>query len=273
MGRGMSIAARKRTRDLGLVLVLGALVWSAILGAGTRLLPVEYLSGWLLVSLTGLLWLFGARKRITTLPLGPARMWMRTHIVIGLLCGFVFLGHLDFELPTGGYEIVLALLFVVLFATGVLGLVLERWLAQRLASCGTTTIFERIPVLTRSIHDELFEAFRAGARRDDATAAPALFVERFAEYFRAPRHFWAHMFGSERPLQRMHAEVASVRRFSSADEGVLLDMLLERIELKYRLDCQHALQWAMKSWLFVHVPVAFVLLPLVALHIVLVHVF
>ena len=69
---------------------------------------------------------------------------------------------------------------------------------------------------------------------------------------------------------------AKIRQFGSLDrylnpaERELMKKIRERAELKENLDYQWALQSALKSWLFVHIPLTYCLMLVAVLHVLLV---
>ena len=68
-------------------------------------------------------------------------------------------------------------------------------------------------------------------------------------------------------------ELRVLERYLSTQERQTAAELAELIETKDNLDYHNAMQGALKCWLFVHIPLTYVLLPFVVVHVVLVHAF
>ncbi len=151
-----SFAARRRWGVL-LLAALCLLFWGvhSVLEVAVR--PTRLFSGWVLFVLVIALTIFNLRKKLPFLPLGTAVAWMELHAYAGLFAIFVFLAHVGFRVPEGPLEVTLALLFVLVSGSGVVGLALSRWLPIRLSTRGEAILFERIPALRLGLHDEVEE--------------------------------------------------------------------------------------------------------------------
>jgi hypothetical protein len=68
-------------------------------------------------------------------------------------------------------------------------------------------------------------------------------------------------------------EVTGLERYATDDEKVALNALAELVELKDELDYQYAHQGILKTWLFLHIPLTYVLLILASVHGYLAHAF
>ena len=81
----------------------------------------------------------------------------------------------------------------------------------------------------------------------------------------------AHLLELNWPLRRLQTDIRHLERYLDANGRKILEDIRIRLVAKYNLDHQYALQLMLKAWLFVHVPLTYGLLPLVAVHIVLVY--
>ena len=95
-----------------------------------------YLTGWSLFALMLYLTAYNGRKKIPFLPLVSSRLWFQVHVYVGLFTGFVFLLHLQWHWPTGWFEVLLAVLFLGVTGSGLVGWWLSRSLPPRLTTAG-----------------------------------------------------------------------------------------------------------------------------------------
>src|SRR5207249_2990537 len=116
------VPARRR---LGPAILLGVVAltagWLYLVQIALR--PTALWSGLALLAVVLFLAFFNARKKLPFLPLLKASAWMRFHSYAGWFAVALFLLHIQFRVPQGQLEIVLALLFVAVSASGVAGLI------------------------------------------------------------------------------------------------------------------------------------------------------
>jgi len=235
----------------------------------SRALPdYAFLTGWVLFAAMFVLTFFNARKKLPFLPLGKAETWLQIHIYLGFFTVVLFLIHLNFRAPHGWFEVTLAWLFVLVTASGVVGLFFSRTLPRRLATRGGEVIFEKIPALRHMLKTEA-ENLALGADAKSPIIAE-FHTQRLAPFFAGPKNFWLHLAESRRPLNALAAELDDLRRFANDAEREKIGNLAALVRQKDGLDYHRALQLALKLWLFVHIPLTYGLLIFTALHIVLV---
>ena len=129
----------------------------------------------------------GLRRRIHTWRVGRATTWMKGHLWLGLLSYALILLHSGFRLG-GPLTLVLMILFTVVLASGVYGLVLQQYVPRlMLDRLPLETVYEQIDSVVRQLRDEadglvtaaagpLPEATEASidGRRDDGGRAAAV---------------------------------------------------------------------------------------------------
>jgi hypothetical protein len=236
--RGLLILA---TMVLGLGL---ALVWQ--LGR-IALWPVAIYSGWLLLALVLVLTFFNARKKLPFLPLLNASTWMQAHIYLGWLACFIFGLHVRLRIP--------------------FGLWLSRWLPPRLVLSGESLVYERIPALRHQLAEEAREIVRRAETETHSSSLADLYLSVINPYFlRVPPPF-ASLLGDESACHHVKLELESARRYLNEAEKVFASQLADLIEAKRNLDQQLAGQRLLKLWLFVHIPLTYGLLVLIAAHV------
>jgi hypothetical protein len=227
------------------------------------------LSGWVLMAVMILLALYNMRKRLPFLSLGSSEAWLQIHIYAGFFAVVLFLMHIGFRMPTGWFEGTLAWLYVLVTASGVVGLFLSRVLPRRLATRGSEVIYEQIPALCYALRQQA----EALALTSGPPVMAEFYLERLHAFFHGPKYFWLHLLDSRRPLNGIVSELNELRRYLSESERGTLEKLDEFVRRKDALDYHRALQAALKFWLFVHLPLTWSLMIFSVLHVVLVFAF
>ena len=141
------------------VLLLWCRAWSLTLR------PAHETTGWLALGSVVFLALYNLRKKLSLLPLLRSSTWLQAHIYVGFLCVGLFLAHIEYRVPTGSFEVALALVFALVAGSGVIGLVLTRTLPKRLARRGEEVLFERIPGYRHQLAQEAATASSRAAAR------------------------------------------------------------------------------------------------------------
>ena len=254
-------------------LILAAAILFADSALSVLMYPVAHISGYGLLGMCVFLALYNVRKKLTFLPLGRSAMWLQFHIYVGLLTGVVFGVHIGFRIPSGMFEICLALAYLAVFLSGVAGLILSRIIPARLASRGEEVIFERIPVFIRRLREEVEGLVMQCITEADTSAVPTFYVDNLKPFFDRPRHYWSHLVHSTRPLHRILTDLEAQYRYLNDTEQGLVEQIEDRVGTKDDLDYHYAMQRTLKSWLFVHIPLTYSLLVLAVFHVILVHAF
>ena len=269
----MTSLVYRRRRNILIFLLLAAaiVVMDAVLSVS--MYPTAFPSGWALLGLVLLLTLYNTFKKVPFLPLGASRFWLQIHIYAGLLSFVVLLVHVGYRLPNGIFEIMLAAIYLGVFVSGLMGLMISRIVPPRLATRGEEVLFERIPVLLKRLRDDVEEVVLTFTSKTDTTGVPEFYISRVKPFFERPRHFWQHLLHSSRPRRRLLLEIESQKPYLNEQEKELMRELAERVCVKDDLDYQYAMQATLKYWLFMHIPLTYGLLVFILFHMVLVFAF
>ncbi|MBW8865208.1 MAG: hypothetical protein JF609_09870 [Verrucomicrobia bacterium] len=227
-----------------------------------------FLTGWVLLAGMFVLTIYNVRKKLPFLPLGKSETWLQIHIYLGFFTTLLFLIHLNFRLPRGGFEITLALLFVLVSGSGMVGLFFSRVLPRRLATRGGEVIFEKIPALRHGLKTEA-ETLALGTEAKSPVIAE-FYAKRLADFFSGPKNFWRHLVESRRAASALVAGLDDLRRFASDADRAKIEKLTALVRQKDGLDYHRSLQLSLRLWLFVHIPLTYGLMIFTVLHIVLV---
>jgi len=265
----------KSRRNWGLTVsaILAVAFAVAMLTYSVMLQNTAFLSGWVLFTLMILLTLYNVRKKLTYPPLFKSASWMQFHIYAGLISFVVFFFHTGWRLPTGPFESILYVMFILLSGSGFIGLYLTRTVPKSLAHRGREVIFERIPRFVRELKEQAEALVLESVAVNDSTILSDYYSEKLADYMSQPRRFGLHVFMVDRTRRDFQHELQALHRYMNDEERAVAEKLSDVLAFKDDLDFHYARQGMLKGWLFLHVPLTYGLLIFVTAHMVLVHAF
>ncbi|MBT6986649.1 MAG: hypothetical protein HN956_20015, partial [Rhodospirillaceae bacterium] len=155
--------SRRRWRNglISAIAAVGLFAWYT--AYDVSLYQPAYLTGWLLLALIVLLTLYNGRKKLSMVPLGTAATWLQWHVYMGLLAVLTFAMHIEWSIPNGFLERLLALFFVAVAGSGLLGLYLSRRFARMLTRRTEEVVLERIPEFIANLRGEAEELVMTSA--------------------------------------------------------------------------------------------------------------
>jgi len=273
MARPVKKRTVRRWHKLLLLLVLATVLLLTEAIGSAALLKTGLATGWSLLVLVVGLALYNVRKKFPFLPLGSAATWLQIHIYLGLFSGILFVLHLQWQLPSGIFEIVLALLYSAVFVSGLLGLIFSRVFARRLSIRPGEFLFQRIAPMRHQLLNQVERLVIQCMETTKSTGVPEFYARRLKPYFERPRHFWYHLILSNRPVSLLLSELQSLERYLNGTERDVMRQIVEFVKQKDDLDYHFAHQATLRYWLFAHVPLTYALLCFAAIHVVLVYAF
>lgn len=211
--------------------------------------------------------IYGARRRSMSFAsrrgLGRSRTWLYFHLYGGGLFLLLVAMHSGFALPVGALNWGLWLLSLWTAASGLGGLMLQRWIPRVLASGLSVEVnYDRIDELTADIRERA-EKLAEGC--DDSVRA--LYRKTVAPTLDAPERRLIFFFD---PTGGIQARLAPFRYLGGRLPEKEKDQLseLERLyRVKLEIDAHYTLQQALRGWLYLHAPASLLLIALVAIHI------
>ncbi len=232
--------------------ILAYLVWKL---CKIRLSATSIYSGAGLLGLTIFLALFNARKKLPFLPLLKASTWLQFHIYLGFFSVVLFLLHIDFRIPSGVLEIVLAVIFSIVAVSGMIGLFISRTLPKLMNQSGQPASYERIPQLRRQIRESVQVLVLKAEETCESSTLPEFYLEHLSSYLESRPSVYRSLNPSKRRLShRLMNELEARLRYLSDEEKVIASEIEEWIATKENLDYQDASQRILKGWLFIHIP-------------------
>ncbi len=232
-----------------------------------------YLSGWVLFVLMLILTFYNLRKRVPFLCLGSSNFWLRLHIGLGIFSGMLFFVHMGWSWPTGTFGQLLAICYLVVFLSGLLGWWMSRAFPQKLTVAGYETPYERIPHVRAKLRSEAEALVLTGVDGQTSPIIAEFYSDKLGMFFARSCNLSAHVLSSRAPQAAHAARFDEVERYVKKGEREMLDKLRDLVAQKHMLDYQYSLQRALRIWLFVHIPLSYSLLVFSVLHIILVYSF
>jgi len=234
--------------------------------------------------------LLGVRRRLAGWQVGRAAGWLRAHVWLGLLSYPLILFHAGFRFG-GPLAFTLLVLFTLVWASGVAGMLIQHFLPRILTeSVDQETVYEQIDQVCAQLRREaetlvggaggktaaVPRAKTAGAIQGRVVESRSAVEEPAAD--RAPLErfladtmaaFFASKGLRSSPLWEHHRRAALFaglrQRVVPALHPVTRD--LEALcSQREQLEIQRRIHLWMHGWLFVHVPLAYALVALGAVH-------
>jgi hypothetical protein len=264
--------ALRRTVRICITMLIAVLVFVFFGLAGGTLQASGYRSGWVLLGLVVFLASYNLRKLLPFLPLGSSAAWLQFHIYCGFLTFLLFAIHIRFSVPNGVFECLLAVLYLTVFISGVVGLYLTRTYPQRLTNLGKEVVFEDIPVARRKLHEEIESLVLECNSEGETSAITEFYRQSVHPFIVGQRGTFSHLTrGVSGHWRRLMRAIDDQNRYLNEEERLVLVELKELINQKNQLDAQYAFQGALRLWLFIHIPATYSLLIFAFFHSVLVH--
>ena len=242
------------------VLAIAAVYW--LIGFySSALRDPRFLDGWILTAVMFVQLLFHIRKKLPASPLGRAATWLKMHVYLGYVVIAVFLFHTSYSLPETMLEWALWVMFVLVVASGLVGLYLTTSVPGKLQQQhGEQITFDQIPTVRLNLFREVNALALDTVTPDGSSEVSDFYVSRLRGYFRKPQNLRAHLRGSRRPLERMSSEIADLERRVNAPDRKTLSSIRKLVTAKFDLDHQYTVQGLLHSWLFVHIPATYSLI-------------
>ena len=264
----MSPFSRRRLRNAAMFALVAIPIVVTERAFVATLRRTELFTGCMLFGIVLVLSGYRLRKTVPFLPLGTSTSWVQFHIYAGLLSFVIFAVHAGLRVPTGTFETMLWALYLSVFLSGVIGLILSRTIPGRLTLRGQEVLFERIPIFVRQLRTEAEALVTSCVTDMNSTAIPEVYASCLHQFFQRPRNLVWHLAHSQRPRNQLLYRIRETERFLSKDEQHVLGDIAERVKVKDDLDYQYALQATLKYWLFLHIPLTWALLVFSLFHLI-----
>jgi hypothetical protein len=212
--------------------------------------------------------LYGVRRRAmgpaSRRKVGSSAAWLRLHVYGSWLFLLLVLMHGGFSLPRGWVTWWLWGLSLWTVASGVAGQLLQRWIPRLLTSgLSVEAHYDRIPELVADLRR------RAGALAEGASLEVRSLYERVvAPELSGPTRRPLYFLDITGGIQSKLRDFRYLRGFLAEKPRAELDELERLYRSKLELDAHYTLQLPLRWWLYLHLPVAMLLVVFVVLHLV-----
>ncbi len=209
----------------------------------------------------------GVRRRINRmalrLGLGRAQPWLQFHIYGGALAALLMFMHTGFRVPHGVLTWWLWLLTIMVTVSGLLGVILQKWIPKILSSgLAIEVLYERIPELIVEL-------------REKANAIIQTCAEPVREFYRKevavalarPQPRFIYYIDITGGIHRRIKQFDYLRGLLSGEEKEKLDQLQAFYRTKLEIDAHYTLQRTLRWWLLLHVPLSLAALMLMVIHV------
>lgn len=203
-------------------------------------------------------------RRPRARPLGRAQAWLQLHIYAGVFAFMCVLIHCDFTWPHGAMGWGLLLLSAWTTLTGLLGVLLQKWVPSALSDgLRVEALYERIPGLVEKLvadadalvgktsSDVMRRFYRVDVRPKLERVAPS----------------WAYLLNVRSGGERALEPFRRVYQFLGEEEREAVADLEQIYDDKLQLDAHYSLQGILRKWVILHAPPAGLLMGLLAIHI------
>ncbi len=263
----------RRLRNLALLaLALAPITWF-LLESAARLGRPDFISGYLLLVSIVFLALYNLRKKAPIAVAFSSASWLQLHTYVGLGTAVLFGLHVDWRLPDGILESLLATLYWLTFLSGVVGLIWTRTVPKQLARVSEEFVYERIPALRQQIYERAQQVVLETVRATGNNTLGEFFSERLQGYLEKPRGLGYWLRPTSEVRKRLLAELTEVTRYLSEPERQAGEQIFSLVRRRDDLDYHAALQWRLKAWLFMHIGLTYPLVMVAVVHGLVVHLF
>jgi hypothetical protein len=206
---------------------------------------------------------------------GRTRLWMQAHVWMGLICLPVILVHAGFGFG-GPLTTVTLILFLLVTASGIWGLIMQQWLPQKLLEAiPGESIASQLDRLGDALADEAARSVTAliTVRPEEERAEPLVGGSLAAELVSFRDDVLVpYLRDGAKSRSPLAAESDADLRFARLREALppaarqTLDRLQELANLRRRWDSQARLYFWLHNWLLVHLPLSVAMSSLMVLH-------
>ncbi len=224
----------------------------------------------------------GLRKKVVLWRVGTVQQWLRAHIWLSLLTIPLVILHSGFRFG-GPMTTLLMVLYAIVMVSGIYGLALQHQLPRIMKErLPTETVFEQIPYIRAQLHAAaakmrdsikaatLAQTAVAVADRESAPAVDTASETAFLDFLdQQVLPYLAARRGDKFRLNDTHYSEDLFRfvKLRVADEyRDRVEEIQAWCDQRRVLDLQTRLQHWLHGWLFVHVPISFLLIMLTAWH-------
>lgn len=215
------------------------------------------------VLFVGSLFYAGRRKVIRVGKINRAWYYLQFHVYGGTLFLGLMLMHTNFSLPGGVLTWLLWVLSFWIVLTGWLGSVLQKWIPTVLnANLNTEVNFNRIPELMQSLQKKAL-----GIVEQSGEEVASFYQKHLDAGMQRVQFRWIYFFDVAGTIHRELLPFDHLGRYLGGEDKARLGALKEVYQAKLEMDVHYTLQSALRTWLWVHIPIAIITAVLLLIHV------
>ena len=196
---------------------------------------------------------------------GPAALWhwVQLHVYGGTLFLLLLLMHSGGRLPTGTLAWGLWFASVWVVATGLVGVLIQKWAPAVLTSGLTTEVhYDRIPELVRAVREKVERLAATGGE-----SVRTVYDTHLAPALAAPHARLIYFVDITGGVQSRMRRLDHARRLLQGEDAKRVEQIQALVRTKFEMDAHYTVQRALRWWLYAHAPAAIALVVLVLFHV------
>ena len=207
---------------------------------------------------------YSVRRRMMNVRQLP-RTWifLQFHVYGGTLFLLFMFMHANFQFPNGVITWWLWGLSIWIVVSGLIGIVIQKWIPTVLNTGLTTEVhYERIPLLIEASNVKATKLIEmSGALVRD------FYKKHLENAFTAPHPRLIYYLDAASSIHKDTEKFDHVRPYLSEEERLRFDELKMIYKTKLEMDAHYTLQRALRWWIFAHAPLSILLIVLLIVHI------
>lgn len=256
------------------IILIIALITLSVKLYALQLRDVSFLTGWILVILGSTISLLFIGRRYHDSP-GPSaqRFYHVSHLILGWVMLYAFLLHIEFKLPAGLLEWMLAFMFMIICVSGIVGLIIHFFSRRSTAVHTDSQISsDKLPSYRKELRVEAENIVISSTESNGSKQLAEFYSDNLHDYFNSIPGLLTTLFGQRRTFENLLKKIQQRSKLLPEDQH-RLDELRELIHKKSAVEHQHAWHTFFSSWLAIHKYITYSLVVFIVLHIILVYVF
>jgi hypothetical protein len=207
--------------------------------------------------------LYPLRRRLGRWPFASAERWLQFHIYAGTLAALFAALHVGVRWPHGRLGWLLVVTGSWSVVSGLVGVLLQKLLPAILGTqLSIEATYEHLPQLATRLQAEA-DRLMTGA----ADTCERVYRADIQPTLVGLQPSWSYLIDIGTARQSRLEPVHGLEAYVAESERARLDELASIVTEKLQLDIQYSLQRILRRWLAIHVPVAYLFIALLVLHV------
>lgn len=251
---------KRRILMASLTVIAITAVWTASWMMESRLSNPALLSGSVVLGSVVFLILLGVRRRLPMIPLGSMSTWTQIHLYTGVFAIAAYAIHVPALIVGGYFEVTLAVLFIVVSASGMYGLYASRTLPRVMTAVEGEPRFDQIHWHRQQLSHTAMTLLQSLDDDASVTVLGNYYGQQLARFFGTGPSFSYMMIPTGTQRRRLLAGLKELHRYLEDDGKQVAGQYAALVRKRDDLDFHYAIQFRLRAWLVVHCVFSIVLL-------------